>query len=155
MLVVCVAIQIVLWEPWEEPRDRRRTIAALQRVTDRLAKELSNVDRASWSGVYRLDSDITMKLTIGPDSGWILEEIEGLGGCLVFTRTSFGRCSLRDNTVHLIPWLNDAYTPLPDKVQLDNSSGVWRLEAQRRDQVTHWSRVESESSEPEWDTTSY
>ncbi len=71
MALVGGMLLLFVWEPWEEPRYRRRTIAAVRQVKERLAIELSDVNSAPWAGVYRLESELqNATLTIAPNAGW-------------------------------------------------------------------------------------
>ena len=125
-------LQLFVWEPWEEPRYRRRTIAAVRQVEERLAIELSDVNTVPWAGVYRLESDLhNATLTIAPNAGWVMARHHG-GGCFVHTDYNFGRCALEQGAIQLTPWMR---TPeVPSALLLDFSSGDWRLRRMRRDQ---------------------
>ena len=112
MIVIGVAIQMILWEPWEEPRYRRNTLAALNRLETKLASALSDPRRASWAGVYCCEDEYyDMTLTIAPNVGWLMERRTS-GGCLVYTDFNFGQCTVDKERVRLIASLNEPQSPI-------------------------------------------
>ncbi len=150
MAIIAGMLQLFVWEPWEEPRFRRRTRAAVRLVEERLAIELSDSNCAPWAGVYRLESDLhDATLTIAPNAGWVMKQHYG-EGCFGHTDYNFGQCSLEQDGIRLTPWMT---TPeVPRELLLDFASGDWRLRRVRRNQDGDdecWSKQIEESFDGE------
>ena len=114
---VAVALSVVLWEPWENPKDRWRARAAFASMERNLSQELLAPDVAEWAGEYLADVKYAnLNLTIAPKTGWLLEK-NGGGGCFFYSTRNMGRCQSKGNKLDLDaafpePVLESSYVPL-------------------------------------------
>jgi hypothetical protein len=111
MVVAASAVQLILWEPWEEPRYRRSTLSALNRLEKQLESELLDPRHVSWAGVYSCEDEFyDLTLTIAPKVGWLMERRTS-AGCFVHSDFNFGRCTVEKDCVELTACLNDPRSP--------------------------------------------
>ena len=117
MTIAAVALSVVLWQPWEYPKDRWRARVAFASMEKNLSQELLDPEVAEWAGEYRAEVEYAnLNLIIAPKSGWLLERDVG-GGCFFYSTRNMGRCQSNGNTLELRasfaePALESSYVPL-------------------------------------------